>query len=559
MAYIEIENLKYRYPKTKNLALDGITLSIEKGSFVGIIGRNGSGKSTLASAIIGLVPQFYKGAYGGSVKVDTLDASKVPVSELAKKVGLVFQNPFNQLSGAKDKVYDEVCFGMQNFSIPPEEMRKRADDILKRLGIYEFRDRNPFDLSGGQMQRVAIASILVLNPDVIILDEPTSQLDPAGSEEVFKVVEALRASGITVIMIEQKIDKIASYSDSILLLDNGHMIAYGSPSEILSRADLEEHGVIPPVVTRISKNLDIKKDDGTYPINLSEAESLLNGKLSFHAIEDKREERGEEYFRIENLSFHYTEGTDVLKNVNLSFDNHPTAIIGQNGARKTTLAKLMKGLLKPTEGRIIFRGKDTGNATAASLASSIGYVFQNPDDQIFKPRVLDEVMFGPVNIGMDSTAAKEKALEALRLVKLEGAKDRNPYDLDLHERKMVALASVIAMEPKAIILDEPTIAQDDDGKKMIQGIIKELHGRGMLVISILHDMDLVASSFDRVIVMAHGEVVRDGSPREVFADESALEKAGLELPHIASLAKALGDDGIKLTDKEFLSSCTFTG
>ena len=210
MAYIEIDNLKYRYPKTKKLALDGISLQIEKGSFLGVIGRNGAGKSTLSSAIIGLVPQFYKGAYGGSVIVDGLDASRTPVSELSRKVGLVFQNPFNQLSGAKDTVYDEVCFGMQNFGIPSDEMRRRADAMLEKLGIAQFRDRNPFDLSGGQMQRVAIASILVLQPDVLILDEPTSQLDPAGSEEVFKVVEQLTNDGITVIMIEQKIDKIAN-------------------------------------------------------------------------------------------------------------------------------------------------------------------------------------------------------------------------------------------------------------------------------------------------------------------------------------------------------------
>ncbi len=559
MAYIEIENLKYRYPRTDRLALDGITLKIEKGSFLGIIGKNGSGKSTLASAIIGLVPQFYKGAYGGSVRIDGLDAAKVPVTELARKVGLVFQNPFNQLSGAKDKVYDEVCFGMQNFAIAPDEMARRADDILKRLGIYEFRDRNPFDLSGGQMQRVAIASILVLNPDVIILDEPTSQLDPAGSEEVFRVVEKLRESGITVIMIEQKIDKIADYSDSILLLDDGRMIAYGSPSEVLSMDGIESHGVLPPAVTRISRKLSIRKPDGYLPVNIEEAGPLMKGRIAFRDISDKSRSTGPEMLRAEDLFFHYREGLDVLKGVNLSFDARPTAIIGQNGAGKTTLAKLMKGLLKPSSGKILFKGKDTAGATAASLAPSIGYVFQNPDDQIFKPRVIDEVMFGPLNIGMAAEKAKEKASAALHMVKLDNAMNRNPYDLDLHERKMVALASVIAMEPDVIILDEPTIAQDDRGKDMIRGIIKELHKNGMLVISILHDMDLVALSFDRVIVMAHGQVIKDGSPREVFSDSQALMEAGLELPHVASLARALGDDGIKLSEEEFLSSCTFTG
>ena len=538
MAYIEIDNLKYRYPKTKKLALDGISLQIEKGSFLGVIGRNGAGKSTLSSAIIGLVPQFYKGAYGGSVIVDGLDASRTPVSELSRKVGLVFQNPFNQLSGAKDTVYDEVCFGMQNFGIPSDEMRRRADAMLEKLGIA---------------QRVAIASILVLQPDVLILDEPTSQLDPAGSEEVFKVVEQLTNDGITVIMIEQKIDKIAKYSDKILLLDDGKMVTYGTPSEVF--AESEVHGVIPPAPLRLSRALNIADENNSYPATEEAAVRIMNGKVLFKDVREKeRTTSSEEVFHIENLSFHYTEGINVLHSVSLSFDKRPTAIIGQNGAGKTTLAKLMKGLLKPSEGSIFFKGEDTKAKTAAALSSSIGYVFQNPDDQIFKPRVLDEVMFGPVNIGMSKEESERKAIEALGLVHLENAKNRNPYDLDLHERKMVALASVIAMDTDAIILDEPTIAQDDSGKNLIARIIGELAEKGKLVVSILHDMDLVATAFARVIAMANGSVIDDGKPEDVFRDESTLMKAGLELPHVASLGRKLGSESVLLTDKDFLES-----
>ena len=554
MAYIEIDNLKYRYPKTKKLALDGISLQIEKGSFLGVIGRNGAGKSTLSSAIIGLVPQFYKGAYGGSVIVDGLDASRTPVSELSRKVGLVFQNPFNQLSGAKDTVYDEVCFGMQNFGIPSDEMRRRADAMLEKLGIAQFRDRNPFDLSGGQTQRVAIASILVLHPEVIILDEPTSQLDPAGSDEVFKAVERLTEEGITVIMIEQKIDKIAEYSDRMILLDDGKLIADGTPDEVLSREDLDAYGIIPPASVRISKALGYKDGQGFYPATADKAIKLLSGKIQFKQhIEDDKTTQSSERISVQNLSFHYHEGLDILHDFSLSLDGRTTAIIGQNGAGKTTLAKLLKGLLKPSEGKIILDGNDISSSTAASLAGSIGYVFQNPDDQIFKPKVIDEVMFGPLNIGMDDKDAKESAMEALSMVNLASASERNPYDLDLHERKLVALASVIAMDPDVIILDEPTIAQDDSGKQLIQKIIRELRDNGKLVISILHDMDLVAASFERVIAMSSGSVIADGSPREVFSNEEILKEAGLELPHITMLAKKLGSESAVLSDDEFLS------
>ena len=218
MSAITVENLRYRYPHTKELALDGLDFSVEKGEFIGIIGENGAGKSTLSQAIMGLVPQFYKGAYGGMVTVDGIEAGKTPVAQLCGHVGLVFQNPFNQLSGAKDNVYEEVAFGMQNLGVPAEEMKKRVEEALKLLDIWQYRDRNPFDLSGGQMQRVAIASVLVMRPDVMILDEPTSQLDPEGSDEVFRAVETLTGSGITILMIEQKIEKLAAYCDRTLAI-----------------------------------------------------------------------------------------------------------------------------------------------------------------------------------------------------------------------------------------------------------------------------------------------------------------------------------------------------
>ena len=221
MPVIAVENLKYRYPNTESLALDGLSFTVEKGEFIGIVGENGAGKSTLSQALIGLVPQFYKGAYGGRVLIEDLPAETTPISELCCKVGLVFQNPFNQLSGAKDNVYEEVAFGMQNLGVPREEMHRRAEEALKLLDIWQYRDRNPFDLSGGQMQRVAIASVLVMNPDILVLDEPTSQLDPQGSEEVFRTVDKLARSGITILMIEQKIEKIAAYCDRILLLHKG--------------------------------------------------------------------------------------------------------------------------------------------------------------------------------------------------------------------------------------------------------------------------------------------------------------------------------------------------
>ena len=554
MPVIAVENLKYRYPHADALALDGLTFTVEKGEFIGIVGANGAGKSTLSQALIGLVPQFYNGAYGGRVLIDGLPAESTPISELCCKVGLVFQNPFNQLSGTKDNVYEEVAFGMQNLGVPRAEMHRRTENALKLLDIWQFRDRNPFDLSGGQMQRVAIASILVMEPDIIVLDEPTSQLDPQGSEEVFRTVDKLAHRGITILMIEQKIEKIAAYCDRILLLHQGHQIAFDTPQKVFSRPDLEQLGVQAPVFTRICRALGTTLPDGSYPVTVEETANQLRRTSVLPPVSAQQEERPE-LFEIRNLEFSYRPGTPVLHGINLRLDARPTAIIGQNGAGKTTLVKLLKGLLRPTGPSIWFRGEDISHKTVAALAAQVGYVFQNPDDQIFRYNVLDEVMFGPLNIGMSEEQAREKSRAALALTGLSDQENSNPYDLELNERKMVAIASVLAMDPDVLILDEPTIAQDMMGRRRIADIVRTLSAQGKLVLAILHDMDFVAECFDRVVVMAQGQVVADGSPRQVFADSAALQAARLDPPHVTQLCTRLGYDGVFLTVEEFLDAC----
>ena len=560
MSVITVENLRYRYPHTEQLALDGLNFSVEQGEFIGIIGENGAGKSTLSQAIMGLVPQFYKGAYGGKVMVDGIEAGKTPVAQLCGHVGLVFQNPFNQLSGAKETVYEEVAFGMQNLAVPSEEMKKRVEEALKLLDIWQYRDRNPFDLSGGQMQRVAIASVLVMRPDVMILDEPTSQLDPEGSDEVFRAVETLTRSGITILMIEQKIEKLAAYCDRILLLHKGKQIAYDTPGKVFSMPDLNEYGIQAPAFTMICRAKGVTLADGTYPVTVEEAADVLKEKQWGRKGQEREDAAskaivyGAEQFRIENLDFSYLAEVPILKALNLKLDQRPTAIIGQNGAGKTTLVKLLKGLLKPVSGTIYFHGDDISKKTVAMLAGNVGYVFQNPDDQIFKYNVMDEVRFGPLNIGMDPERAKKEAERALKLTGLSGKEKENPYDLELYERKMTAIASVLAMDTDVLILDEPTIAQDWRGRQIIGNIIRSLSERGKLVIAILHDMDFVAENFERVIIMAHGQVLADASAREVFLQEELLRKARLQKPYMMQLCETLGYKENYLTVEEMIDA-----
>ena len=589
MSLIEVKDLKYRYPGTTELALDGVSFTVEKGEFIGIAGENGAGKSSLSQALLGLIPQFYKGAYGGSVTVCGMDARSTPVSELCRHVGLVFQNPFNQLSGAKDTVYDEVGYGLQNLGFPPEEIRTRVESVLRCFGIWEYRDRNPFDLSGGQLQRVAICSVLAMNPDVLILDEPTSQLDPEGSEEVFHTVDELTKMGITIIMIEQKIEKLAGYCDRVLLMHQGHVVDYDTPRKIFSREDLYDLGVNPPAYTRFARANALVFEDGTLPVTHAETLELvkasgadratliasLRGMTAGVQMESAVPQTAVENsagmtdvaqpagagaeavaaevsastssnhasanatFQVKDLRFSYVKGREVLHGLNLALDHRPTAIIGQNGAGKTTLVRVLKGLLKPDSGEIRYQGENLETKTVAELASRVGYVFQNPDDQIFKYKVLEEVMFGPLNIGMSPQEAEASAHEALRMVGLDEKAGENPYDLELSDRKMVAIASVLAMNTDVIILDEPTIAQSWNGREKIREIIQAKAAEGKLVIAILHDMDFVANSFARVIAMAHGEILADGAPAEVFRNHPVLEKAALAAPPLYELLEEL--------------------
>ena len=409
------------------------------------------------------------------------------------------------------------------------------------------------------MQRVALAGILAMQPEVIVLDEPTSQLDPAGSEEVFAAVDKLAKSGITIIMVEQKLEKLAEYCDQILLLHQGKQIAFDTPEQIFSRTDLEKYGVQPPAYTRVCKALDIRNENGCYPASLKDT---MKWKEQFPAETDFEkicknsdaewggEEERKEIFRTEHLKFRYLEQVPVLEDVNLLLDGRATAIVGQNGAGKTTLVKLLKGLLKPVGGSIYYAGEDMAGKTVAMLAEEVGYVFQNPDDQIFKYHVIDEVMFGPQNIGMSKEQAKNRAMEALKTVGLEALSEENPYDLELSQRKLVAIASVLAMDTKVLILDEPTIAQDWKGRRLLQKIIRTLQKQGKMVIAILHDMDFVAECFERVIVMAHGKVLADGRKEEVFARKEVLEQARIDQPYLTKLCSMLGYEKLYFSLKE---------
>jgi len=276
MKKVIIEGLSYKYPLSSRLALEDISLTIEKGEFIGIVGKNLSGKTTLCQALVGLVPHFYHGGFRGKVEVAGMNTMNYSIAQLAEKIGLVFQNPFNQISGSKLTVYEEVAFGLENLGISRPEMIERTENVLKLLDIYHLKDRNPFEISGGQMQRLAIASIVALKPEVIILDEPTSQLDPQGTNEVFRAVNQLKEQGITIIMVEHKVEKLAAYADKIILMSEGKIVDYDRPSNIFARSDLKKLGVKTPIFIQALQSLGLdKKYPGGLPVTLEDTYKLV--------------------------------------------------------------------------------------------------------------------------------------------------------------------------------------------------------------------------------------------------------------------------------------------
>lgn len=276
MSIIQVKNLKYRYPDTEKLVLNDISFEVEQGEFIGLTGRNAAGKSTLAFAMAGLVPHFFHGAYGGQVIIDGLEVGKQSIGELSTHVGMVFENPFSQITGSKYTVFEEIAFGLENIGLERDLIIERVEESMALLDITELKDKNPFDVSGGQMQRIAIAGVIAMKPKVLILDEPTSQLDPQGSDEVFKVIDSLAKEGITIIMTEHKIDKMADYADKILLLDEGKVIDFDRPGKVFSRDDLSNYGIVAPTVTRISKQLGIQNSKtGNYPTTIAEIKAEM--------------------------------------------------------------------------------------------------------------------------------------------------------------------------------------------------------------------------------------------------------------------------------------------
>ena len=569
---IRIENLTFEYPPEEEgadavKALNGIGFEIEKGSFTAVLGRNGSGKSTLSKQLNALlIPKE------GDVIVCGINTRQEErVWEIRSSAGMVFQNPDNQLISAV--VEDDVAFGPENLGIPAEEIRRRIDDAMKRVGIYELRKKSPHMLSGGQKQRVAIAGVVAMRPQCIIFDEPTAMLDPKGRREVMEIVRSLRQDGITVILITHFMEE-AVEADRIIVMDGGKVVMDGSPPQIFENEQrLRELGLELPAAVDIRQHLrrkgfsipqEVLSISGlaSYLCSLP-AESFTPRQekqdfLSGSKPSDRTAVQGETdaVLTAEHIDYIYGKGqpdeTYALQDVSLSVKRGEfIGIIGHTGSGKSTLIQHFNGLLKPDRGTIVVDGCDitAKNTVLRDVRRKVGLVCQYPEYQLFEETVEKDVAYGPKNIGFSEEEILWRVKEALQLVDLsyETFARRSPFDLSGGQKRRAAIAGVLAMQPEILILDEPTAGLDPETHREILDMVCRIREkRGTTVILVTHNMDDAARLCDRILVMDQGRLLRCGTPREVFCEPGLLKSVGLGLPEAAELLDLMRESGVSV-------------
>lgn len=556
-AIIEMECVSFSYDTAADgaYALKDIDLSVEEGTFVGLIGPSGAGKSTLASAITGAIPHHYRGRLFGSTLVAGLDTCEASLTDIAKVAGSVLQDIDAQMVASV--VEDELLFGLENFGIDHREIEGRIASALDAVGIADLRHREIATLSGGQKQKVAIAAILAMTPRVIVMDEPTSALDPASARDVFEVLRrAKELTGMTVILIEQTVALLAEYCDRVVVIDQGRIALDGTPTDVFSHGEnLRAIGVDTPRTVRISNSL---AEAGLAPndspaLTLDGAESLVAGILAPGlsesspiapcALGDRPDARNTVDERpiivdVAGAAYSYGTGQAGIEGIDLTVRaGEILAVVGQNGAGKTTFTKLLNGLIKPSAGVVRIAGLDTRTTPVSALASHAATLFQNPDRQLCRNTVVEEISFGLELQGAPADAARERALHVAATFGLP--ENASPFNLSRGQRQMVALASVVALEPELIILDEPTSGLDYRECMTVMETVRQRAIDGAAVIMVCHDMEVVSDFADTLAVMTEGRLIEVGPSREVFANDALLAHARIAAPCVPALGKRL--------------------
>ena len=536
MAAINVENLHWKYYASKDYALKGISLTVNRGEFVAITGPSGAGKTTLILSLTGIIPQRIPGKIQGEVKVLGRSTLTTDVTEVMRKVGVVFEDP--EVQFVMGSVEDEVSLALEPLNLPSEELRRRVNQALRIAGLDEsFLSRNPLQLSGGEKQRVAIASAVARQPEILILDEPTSDLDPMGKEEVIQAVENLRReTDSTIILVEQDPEIIQRFAERVVVLNNGRLVFDGEPEELYRNINhIESFSIRPPELYELSLRAGLGEPSLERLVEMARS-GMLNHEIC--KLPGSRGAPGGAKLQAISVTHTYSGGVRALEDVNAVFRaGELVALMGPNGSGKTTLAKILAGLLAPTFGKVLVDGVDVRALGRLELASKVGYVYQNPQHQLFCQTVFDEVAFGLRLRGAKTEEIREVVERTLRTFKLEGLGDEHPFFLSKGEKRRLALASIYALNPDILIVDEPTTGQDRAFSERLFQLLRELSLQGKGIVIITHSVELAAKYADRVVVLKKGRIIADGPPTEVLTNASVTEEAKLKTPLLSQLCK----------------------
>lgn len=556
---IKLDDVSFSYGHEAQNALDHVSLTIEKGEFVGVIGPSGAGKSTLAAVMSGAIPHHYTGQLFGATLVDDRDTCEITLTDISRVVGSVLQDIDAQM--VAPIVEDEMLFGLENFGIPHDQIEERISQTLTTVGISDLRHREIATLSGGQKQKVAIAAIIAMAPNVLVLDEPTAALDPASSTLVFDTLRQInRKHGITVVVIEQKVALLSKYCSRVLVMADGKLAFDGEPHQVFAHAsELRQMGVDSPRVARIANSLaeaGLLPSDQAPCLNVSEAHQLISSLLADATSKDAPADvpetsphipavpRGvnqEPVVELTDVTFAYPHGGASVSNLNMCvYPGELVGVIGQNGAGKTTLTKLLNGLLHPASGTVRMAGMNTADVPTSAIAAKCATLFQNPDRQLCRDTVLDEVAFGLELHGVGTDEARQRARVAAERFGLP--LDESPFSLSRGQRQMVALASVVVLDPQVVLLDEPTSGLDYRECMTVMETVSEMAERGCAVIMVCHDMEVVSDFAQRLVVMADGRILERGDANRIFADDALMRAAYVEPPQVVALSKELARD-----------------
>jgi energy-coupling factor transporter ATP-binding protein EcfA2 len=532
--------------------LTNLSLQVARGECLALMGANGAGKTTFCRLVTALAPQLTGGELQGQIEVLGQEFTRTTPAALAGRIGITFQEVEHQLFNAT--VEAEVAWGLEALGLPPAEIERRLQWALEVVGLEVDPTRSPASLSGGQQRRLALAVALAPRPELLVLDEPFSGLDPAGTREVLEALTALRQeTSAAILMAESNTEVVLALADRIGLLHQGQVALEGTPRAVLGPSEkgpgiLQMAGVAAPQMAQLATRINGRYGSRFSFLTLDEAERALAGAKPKHPAGNDHPGEGFSHnsgngppaLYFEGLTFSYANQPPALDGVELAIPaGRFVALVGANGSGKTTLAKHAIGLLRPAGGRVWVHGQETAGLSIGQLARQVGYLFQHPERQIFASSVREEVAFGPRNVGREPARVEEEVTAALARFGLTQLAAAPPAVLSYAIRRLVTLASVAALEPTVLVLDEPLVGLDAPGRATTLAWAHERHAAGGTVLLITHDMTAAAQA-EQVVVLRAGRVVANSPPAEVFGQPDLLSWAALEPPPVASLAQRLG-------------------